>query len=86
MHGRINSQAEVTQCAQFISFLSESMAASVDVGLKFVAFAACNALYDNTNIYTIMCPMHAGHVMFIFYLQIDGGTLEKRKKTSGVNR
>lgn len=62
------------------------MAASVDVGLKFVAFAACNAIYDNTNIYTIMCPMHAGHVMFIFHLQIDGGTLAKRKKTSGVNR
>lgn len=61
---------------------SESMAASVEVGLKFIAFVPCNALYDNTNFYTNMCPMHAGHMMFIFDLQIDAraGNLGTRRE------
>jgi len=50
---------------------SESMAASVEVGLKFFAFVPCNALYANTNFYTNMCPIHTGQIMFIFDLQID---------------
>ncbi|KAK7131502.1 hypothetical protein R3I94_016583 [Phoxinus phoxinus] len=58
------------------------MAASVEVGLKFIAFVPCNALYDNTNFYTNMCPMHAGHMMFIFDLQIDAraGNLGTRRE------
>lgn len=65
---------------------SESMAAFVEVGLKFIAFVPCNALYDNTNFYTNMCPMHAGHMMFIFDLQIDAraGNLGTRRENGRV--
>lgn len=61
---------------------SESMAASVEVELKFITFVPCNALYDHTNFYTNMCPVHGGHMMFIFDLQIDAraGNLGRRRE------
>lgn len=61
---------------------SESMAASVAVGLNFSTLVPCNALYDHTNFYTNMCPVHGGHMIFIFDLQIDAraGNLGTRRK------